>query len=110
MFQPLRKRAKLAAWALGLSLVTSCANIEFSLDTATSGTFESSGIALTILSIDLPNSALNIARENTSDARQPNTQITSAKVWPYLGWFDWVFDIVGIRYANVSGTWGFPPD
>ena len=26
---------------------------------------------------------------------------------PYLGPFDWLLDIVGIRYARISGTWGF---
>jgi len=54
--------------------------------------------------------AMDIARENASDARQPNSVITEATVWPYLGWFDWLLDIVGVRYASVSGTWGFPPE
>lgn len=110
MSKPPEKTAKLAAWAFALCSLTSCASVEFQRDTTTSGTFTSSGIALTLLSIDLPKAAIDIARENASDARQPNTQITDATVWPYLGWFDWLLDIVGVRYATVSGTWGFPPE
>lgn len=98
----------LAAVVLGLG--SSCASVSFERETATSGTFESTGLAFTILSIDLPKSAIDIARENASDARQPNTQITDATVTPYLGWFDWLLDIVGVRYARVSGTWGFEPE
>lgn len=96
--------------ALALALLGSCASIDFHKDTTTSGTFESTGLALTIFSIDLPKGALDIARENASDARQPNTKITDAGVFPYLGPFDWILDIIGIRRATVSGTWGFPPE
>jgi len=110
MSKPPEKMAKLATWALALCTLTSCASVEFQRETQTSGTFESSGFAFTILSIDLPESAIDIARENASDARQPNTEITDASVWPYLGWFDWLLDIVGVRFATVSGTWGFPPE
>src|SRR5262245_43098851 len=50
----------------------SCASVEFHRDTETSGTFVSTGWAFTFFSHDIPASALNIARENASDARQPN--------------------------------------
>jgi hypothetical protein len=98
-----------ASLAVATSL-SSCASVEFTRETATSGTFVSTGVGFTFFSIDMPKSAIDIARENASDARQPNTQITEAGVWPYLGWFDWLLDIVGVRYAKVSGTWGFPPE
>jgi len=110
MFQPMSARTRLLFAGLLLGATASCASVSFERETLTSGTFESSGLAFTILSIDLPKSAIDIARENASDARQPNTQVTDAKVLPYLGWFDWVLDIVGVRYAEVSGTWGFPPE
>lgn len=107
----MKQSAKLAALALTLTLTaSSCASVQFDRDTATSGTFEASGLAFTFLSIDMPKRAIDIARENVSDARQPNTKITEATVWPHLGWFDWLLDIVGVRGAKVSGTWGFPPE
>ena len=105
---PARKRLLLAALLLGAT--ASCASVSFERETLTSGTFESTGLAFTILSIDLPKSAIDIARENAPDARQPNTRITEAKVAPYLGWFDWLLDIAGVRYAKVEGTWGFEPE
>lgn len=94
---------------LAVSL-SACASVKFERDTMTSGTFTSTGVAFTFLSIDMPKQAIDIARENVSDARQPNTEITEAGVWPYLGWFDWALDIIGVRWAKVSGTWGFPPE
>ena len=107
--RPRRAVRLLGAATLALSL-TACASVEFQRDTQTSGTFVSKGFAFTFLSIDMPKRAIDIARENASDARQPNTVVTEAGVWPYLGWFDWMLDIVGVRWATVSGTWGFPPE
>lgn len=98
------------ALACLLALVaSSCASVEFSRDTETSGTFVSTGWAFTIFSHDIPKSALNIARENASDARQPNMVVEEATVTPYLGPFDVLLDIIGVRHARVSGTWGFRP-
>ena len=84
--------------------------MKFERETETSGTFVSTGLAFTFLSMDFPGPALGIARGNASDARRPNTLVEKEHVFPYLGWFDWVFEIVGLRYAYVSGTWGFPPE
>ena len=92
------------------ALAGSCASVEFHRDTETSGTFVSSGWAFTIVSHDIPKSALNIARENASDARQPNMVVEEATVTPYLGVFDVLLDIIGVRHARVSGTWGFRPE
>lgn len=91
-------------------MLASCASVNFTRDTQTSGHFESHGFAVTLLSIDIPAGALTIARDNVSDARLTNYQVETAKVWPYLGWFDWLLDIVGVRWAVVSGTWGFRGD
>jgi hypothetical protein len=95
---------------LAALLMSSCASVSFHRETETSGTFESSGLAFTILSIDFPKGALDIARENASDARQPNMIVTDAGVFPYFGPLDWLLDIISIRYASVNGTWGFPPE
>lgn len=104
-----RRAARTPHWGavLLLSLLASCGSLSIQRDTETSGTFEATGWNFTIFKIDIPQTALNIARENASDARLPNAQVTEMKVVPNLGWFDWVFDIIGIRYARVEGTWGF---
>lgn len=90
-----------------LFLLGSCASLEFRRDTQTSGTFRSSGWALTIFSADIPKTAEQIARENASDANMANTQITDIMVVPYLGPFDWLLDILSVRYCRIEGTWGF---
>lgn len=104
-----RRRSRGARLALAAALLTaSCASLEFDRDTATSGTFTSRGLALTFGSIDVPKPAIDIARENASDAKVHNMQVEKVVVFPYLGWFDWVLDIVGVRYARISGSWGYP--
>jgi|SoiMethySBSTD1v2_1073268.scaffolds.fasta_scaffold3315155_1 hypothetical protein len=104
-----RTARALAACLLALA-ASSCASVEFHRDTETSGTFVSTGWAFTIFSHDIPKSALNIARENASDARQPNMVVQEAVVTPYLGPFDVLLDIISVRHARVSGTWGFRPN
>lgn len=96
----------LAALALALSLC-GCASIDLTRDTQTSGRFVSKGFAFTIASIDVPRPALLIARDNAVDARLTNMQVTHSKVTPDLGWWDWLFDIIGLRWATIEGTWGF---
>ena len=93
-----------ASGALG-----SCANLSFERDTTTSGTFQSSATAVTLLSFDLPKGAMLIARENVSDANLANMVVTETKVVPYLGPFDFLLDIIGVRWARVKGTWGVAP-
>ena len=100
-------RAPLALLLLPL-LVASCASLHLERDTATSGRFVSKGIAFTIASIDLPKPAIDIARENASDAKLQNMQVEEVTITPYLGWFDWLLDVIGIRWAKISGTWGYP--
>lgn len=94
---------------LALLCAPGCAAVEFTRDTETSGTFRSSGLALTVFGYDFPSGALQIARDNASDARQPNTLVTSQRVFPYLGSADWILDILSVRWARISGTWGFAP-
>jgi hypothetical protein len=97
----------LGAWVIAPLILGGCANLEFTRDTPTSGSFRSTGFAFTLISWDLPKGARLIAQENASDANLPNTVVQRDTVFPYLGPFDWLLDIVGMRYAVIEGTWGF---
>jgi hypothetical protein len=92
----------LATFGLG-----ACSSLEFRRSTQTSGTFSSRGWAVTVISVDIPKTAEQIARENASDANQPNLQITDVFVAPYLGPLDWLLDILSVRYCRIDGTWGY---
>lgn len=83
--------------------------MEFTRQSESHGEFYANGISFTILSIDMPKRAIDIPRENLSDARQPNMRIEREFVFPYFGPLDWILDILSIRFASISGTWGFPP-
>lgn len=104
---PRARRTALIACILALPLAA-CADLTFERTTQTSGTFRSTGLAFTIFSIDLPKGAQMIARENASDANLANMTVTDTVVFPYFGPFDWLLDIISIRWAKVSGTWGYP--
>jgi len=106
----MRNLLPLVASTLLLALVVSCASVEFERTTPTSGTFRSSAVAFTLLSNDFPAPALSTARANVMDAHRENLRFEQQVVTPYLGWFDWLLDIVCIRYASVRGTWGHPTD
>jgi len=86
---------------------TGCASVDFTRDTATSGTFRSSARSFTILSWDLPRPARQAALENASDARLPGMKVTEQRVTDW-GWWDWVLEIVSVRSATIRGTWGDP--
>ena len=45
-----------------------------------------------------------VVRDNASDAGLVNMQVEHASVTPYFGWFDWVLDILSVRFATVRGT------
>lgn len=96
----------LAAAALAFSLA-GCASIDLTRETQSSGSFVSKGFAFTIASIDIPRPALLIARDNAVDARLTNMRVTHSSVTPNLGWWDWLLDIIGVRWATIEGTWGF---
>jgi hypothetical protein len=89
------------------AFLSACAGVSFERKTETSGTFTSYGIAVTILSTDFPKGALQIARENASDSGLANLEVEKSVVFPYFGPLDWALDILGIRYARISGTWGY---
>lgn len=97
-------RKGLLACALLLAL-SSCAQLSVQRDTETSGTFTSKARSITLLSWDIPRSAIQIALENAADAGLPNIEATSVKATDWR-WFDWILEIVGTRSARVTGTWG----
>jgi hypothetical protein len=84
-----------------------CSSLSFQRQTETSGTFRSSGWAVTLLSVDIPKSAIQIARENASDSNMANMQVEKVLIVPDFGGFNWILDIFSIRYAKIEGTWGF---
>ncbi len=106
-----RSHVRLAALALALSVLclgtSSCASIEVSRSTQTSGRFESKATSYMLLWWDIPRSALDIARDNAADARLTNVKVTEAYIRPHFGWFDWLWRMIGFRKAVVRGTWGF---
>jgi hypothetical protein len=91
---------------LGVSL-SACASVSFERLSATSGTFKSTGWSVTILEMDFPKGALMVARENASDANLANMVVDDVTQIPSWWPLNWLFEIFSIRYASVSGTWGF---
>lgn len=85
-----------------------CSSVSFERDTQSSGTFTSAGWSFTLFSVDLPKSALNIARENAADANLPHTVVEEVVLIPHLGPLDFLMEFVSVRYARIRGTWGFP--
>ncbi|MFT7679294.1 MAG: hypothetical protein ACI8QC_003295 [Planctomycetota bacterium] len=103
----LRSRLARASAAVLLVSVSACASVDFERTTETSGTYRSTAWSMTVFTIDMPAGALKIARENASDAGLAATVETYADVTPDWGWWNWVLDMLSIRRAEVSGTWGF---
>lgn len=89
---------------------SSCANLKIEKETRTSGTFRSTAASFTFLGIDFPAPALSIARGNAADSGRPGLIVEKETVIPYLGPLDWLFEIISVRYARVSGRWGDPAD
>jgi len=108
MFARMGTRVR-AGFILGLLVaLASCSSLTVRRETETSGTFTASGVALTLLAADFPSGALEIARAKTTATNLPNLQVENVFVAPYLGPVDWLLDILGVRYARITGTWGFP--
>jgi hypothetical protein len=92
---------------LAAALLAGCSSIEFQRDTLSSGTYRATGTSFTIFGVDIPRSALNQARENASDSGLHNMVVQRAEVYPYWGMFDFLLEIISVRYAVIEGTWGF---
>ncbi len=93
--------ALLLATALG-----SCASLDLDRSGPDGGTFRSTAWSFTFLSYDFPAPAISTARANAADSGLPDLVLRDETVIPYLGRLDWLLDIVSLRYARVSGTWG----
>ena len=100
----LRLLLSCSCWAF-----SSCASVAYEPDGETTGHFRSRALAFTLLGHDFPQSALMLARANASDSLLPNLVVRKEHVFPYLWKLDFLLDILCLRYASVSGTWG-PPD
>lgn len=105
---PTNPRARRALAVLALSLALgACSSIEVERSTKTSGTFRSRAWSFTLLSWDMPQTALGRARENAADTRLVNMRVDKVRVSPDWGWWNWLFDIISVRVATIEGTWGF---
>ena len=91
-------------------LAPACASLKFERTSPHGGTFRSSAWALNLFGQDYPNDALLIARGNAADAERPNMVVTHELVVPKLPRFDWILDLLMIRYARIEGTWGNAED
>lgn len=90
---------------LGL-LVSSCASLHFEPVDGARGTFRSRALAFTFLGKDYPQSALLLARANASDSGLPAMEVEEEHVFPYFWKMDFLLDLISVRYASVSGTYG----
>ena len=91
---------------LVLWMACSCAGVSFEANGETSGTFHSRALCMTVLGHDFPESALMLARANASDSQLPNMVVSEERVFPYLWRLDFLLDILCVRWASVSGTYG----
>src|SRR5206468_11324595 len=91
---------------LGLLFSPACANLAFHATDERTGTFRSTAVAFTFLGNDYPQSAVLLARANASDSQLPNLVVTQELVFPYFWKLDFLLDIVSLRWALVSGTYG----
>ena len=100
-------RALLLACVLACA---SCANLKVEPADAETGTFESGAMALTFLGKDFPQSAVLVARANAADAQLPNMVVTEERIFPYFWKLDFLLDILSLRWAWISGTYGPPAE
>jgi hypothetical protein len=99
-----------SALVLVALVAASCASVDFKRTDERSGTFSSTAVAFTFLSYDFPAPALSTARSNAADSARPNLLVESEVVFPYLWKLDWLLEIISVRYAHVTGTWGTPEE
>lgn len=95
-----------ASLTIVLVSASSCASLDVDRTSPNGGTFRSSALSFTFLSLDFPAPALSTARANAADTGRPELVVEHESVIPYLGRFDWILDILSIRYARIRGTWG----
>lgn len=95
-------------WAafLCLALSSGCASLDFEAADESTGTFTSRAMAFTFLGADIPQSAVLLARANASDSQLPNLVVTREVIFPYFWKLDFLLDLISVRWATVSGTYG----
>ena len=96
---------RLALLAL-LAACASCASLRIEPTGASQGTFHSSAWAFTFFGNDYPQEARRLAGANASDSQLPNLIVEEELVFPYFWKLDFLLDLISIRYASVSGTYG----
>jgi hypothetical protein len=96
-------RILLLCAALALS---ACASLSVTPKDASTGSFRSSALTLTFLGNDYPQSAILLARANAANAQLANQIVTRELIFPYFWKFDFLLDILSVRWASVSGTYG----
>jgi hypothetical protein len=79
---------------------------DFDPETEDRGIFRSSALAFTFLGRDYPQSAILLARANAADSQLPNLVVQSEHVFPYFWRLDFLLDVISLRYATVSGSYG----
>jgi len=99
-------RARLAIGVLLGFLGSSCASLDFEPTDAGRGTFKSRAVAFTFLGQDFPQSAILLARANASDSGLPAMEVESEFIFPYFWKLDFVLDVLSVRYASISGSYG----
>jgi hypothetical protein len=98
--------ARLGSALLLALLASSCASLDFEPSDGARGTFRSRALAFTFLGHDYPQSALLLARANASDSGLPALEVERERVFPYFWKMDFLLDVISVRYASVSGTYG----
>jgi hypothetical protein len=95
------------SWIAALLLTTaSCASLDVEPNDRGTGDFRSSAVTFTFLGRDFPQSALLLARANAADSQLPKLVVTEERVFPYLWRFDFLLDLISVRWASVAGTYG----
>lgn len=101
-----RLLASLTPLALSLVALNACASLDIEPIDAGSGTFRSTAVSFTFLGNDFPQGAILLARANASDTRLPNLVVTKERIFPYFWKLDFLLDVLCLRWASVSGTYG----
>lgn len=99
-------RVRLATGVLLALLASSCASLDFEPADGARGTFRSRAVAFTFLGRDYPQSAILLARANASDSGLPAMEVERERIFPYFWKMDFLLDVISVRYASVSGTYG----
>lgn len=99
-------RARLGLGVLLAFLVSSCASLSFEPVDSGRGTFTSRALAFTFLGHDYPQSAILLARANASDSGLPALEVEQEHIFPYFWKLDFLLDVISVRYASISGSYG----